>query len=298
MVTDTTASVRPSRRKRHMHLTPLGCLAGMPLDGQASSGYLLDSDDQMIMLDAGPGTALGLSRHLATRSLSAVFVSHQHTDHLYDLLPIGKMLLARRLTRDPRTLELAVDESVARVPLFLPSGALRALESLAALFPVTTHPLLDRAFDLAFDVHEYEPSETVRVGDTTMRFELLKHVSPDCGVRIERDSTSFVYTGDTGVTDALPLLAQGAGTLLAESTLRETDTSSHGHLSSADAGRAASDAGVDQLILTHFTTTDAADLEWHRAAASAEYDGPVHIAQPDLSFPIAPSAASARKASA
>lgn len=279
-----------------MRLTPLGCLAGMPLDGQASSGYLVDSDDQMIMLDAGPGTALGLSRHLVSRRLDAVFVSHQHTDHLFDLLPIGKMLLALRLTRDPRTLELAVDESVPRVPLFLPRGALAALKTLAALFPVTTHPLLDRAFDLAFDVHEYEPSETARVGDTDLRFELLQHVSPNCGVRIERGDTSLVYTGDTGVTDALPLLAAGAGTLLAESTLRETDVSGHGHLSSADAGRAAADAGVAELVLTHFTSTAADDREWHRAAASAQFDGPVHLAHPDLTFTVQSSTTPLRKA--
>ncbi|WP_411700279.1 MBL fold metallo-hydrolase [Conyzicola sp.] len=281
-----------------MHLTPLGCLAGMPLNGQASSGYLVDSPDQMIMLDAGPGTALALSRHLADRRLDAVFVSHQHTDHLYDLLPIGKMLLALRLTRDPRTLALAVDESVARVPLFLPVGALAALRILAALFPVTTHPLLDRAFDLAFDVHEYEPSETVQVGDTSLRFELLEHVSPNCGVRIERDDASLVYTGDTGVTDALPLLATGAGTLLAESTLRESDVSGHGHLSSADAGRAAADAGVAELILTHFSSTQNADLEWHRAAASAQFSGPVRIARPEQTFTVQSPTAPLRKATA
>jgi len=298
MDSDTTAFGRRPRRKRHMRLTPLGCLAGMPMNGQASSGYLVDSDDQMIMLDAGPGTALGLSRHLATRRLDAVFISHQHTDHLYDLLPIGKMLLALRLTRDPRTLELAVDESVARVPLFLPAGALAALQTLAALFPVTTHPLLDRAFDLAFDVHEYEPSESALVGDTALRFELLKHVSPNCGVRIERGDASLVYTGDTGITDALPLLAAGAGTLLAESTLRESDVSGHGHLSSADAGRAAADAGVAELILTHFTSSDPDALEWHRDAASAQFAGPVHLAQPEQTFTVESSTAPLRKATA
>lgn len=269
-----------------MNLLPLGCLAGMPIDGQASSGYLVSDDGWRLLLDAGPGTALALSRHLDS-TLDGVFISHQHTDHIYDLLPIGKMLLGLRLHRDPSSGELSIDESVARVPLFVPRGARAVLRELADMFPVTTHPLLDRAFDIAFDVREYEPGESVRVQGAELRFELLRHVAPNCGVRIEAGAASLVYTGDTGVTPAIATLAEGAGTLLSESTLRESDPSDHGHLSSRDAGRAAREAGVAELILTHFSTTDPLELEWHRARAAAEFAGPVSIAQPDRTFTIA-----------
>jgi len=277
-----------------MLLTPLGVLAGMPASGIGSSGYLVQTPESAILLDAGPGTALSVSRHLDTRTLDAVVVSHQHSDHIYDLLPLGKMLLAKRLRRDERTLALAVDESIAAVPLFVPRGALAALKTLAALFPVTTHPLLDRAFDLAFDVHEYEPGETHRVGDAQLRFELLAHVSPNCGVRVESGSDSLVYTGDTGVTEALPALAEGAGTLLSESTLRETDTSGHGHLTAQEAARAALDAGVSDLVLTHFSSTDPLDHAWHRRSAAEIFNGPIAVAQPGLPLAVSPT----RKASA
>jgi ribonuclease BN (tRNA processing enzyme) len=271
-----------------MDLIPLGCLAGMPSDGVASSGYLVMHDDSTIMLDAGPGTAVALSKQLGARRLSAVFVSHQHSDHILDLLAVGKMILGTRLRRDPATGAAVLDESTPRVPLFVPEGALAVLQQFAALFPVTTHPLLDRSFDLAFDVHEYEPGERLALGDLSLRFELLKHTAPNCGIRIEAADASLVYTGDTGVTDALPSLATGAGTLLSESTLRETDTSAHGHLSSQDAGRAAADAGVAELILTHFASTDRAEQEWHRERAAAVFSGPVDLARPDHRFPIAP----------
>jgi ribonuclease BN (tRNA processing enzyme) len=271
-----------------MLLTPLGVLAGMPASGIGSSGYLVQTPVTTILLDAGPGTALSVSRHLDTQTLDAVFVSHQHSDHIYDLLPLGKMLLSKRLRRDERTLELAIDESVAPVPLFVPRGALAALRTLAGLFPVTTHPLLDRAFDLAFDVHEYEPGETHRVGDAGLRFELLAHVSPNCGVRVEAGDDSLVYTGDTGVTDALPALAEGAGTLLSESTLRETDTSGHGHLTAHEAARAARDAGVSDLVLTHFSSTDPLDHAWHRRSAAEVFSGPIAVARPGLPLTVSP----------
>jgi ribonuclease BN (tRNA processing enzyme) len=277
-----------------MLLTPLGVLAGMPTSGQGSSGYLVQSADTTILLDAGPGTALSVSRYLDEVSLDAVFVSHQHSDHIYDLLPLGKMLLARRLQRDAVTGELTVNEAVAAVPLFVPRGALAPLRTLAALFPVTTHPLLDRAFDLAFDVHEYEPGETHAIDEVSLRFELLAHVSPNCGIRIESGEDSLVYTGDTGVTDALPALADGAGTLLSESTLRETDRSGHGHLTAQEAARAARDAGVSDLVLTHFSSVDPLDHAWHRRSAAEVFAGPISIAQPGTALTVS----STRKASA
>jgi ribonuclease BN (tRNA processing enzyme) len=269
-----------------MLLTPLGCLAGMPAGGFASSGYLVADGSQRIMLDAGPGTAVQLSRQL-DRRLTAVFVTHQHTDHVLDLLVIGKTVLTDRLRRNSEGGELWLDESVPPVPLFLPKGMLPALRTLAALFPVATHPLLDEAFTLGFAVHEYEPGEEVRVGHLSLRFDLLRHTSANCGIRIESQESSLVYTGDTGVTDRLPRLAENAGTLLCESTLRETDTSGHGHLSSQDAGRAARDAGVAELMLTHFSRTDLADLDWHRRRAAAEFDGPVLLARPGRPVTIA-----------
>lgn len=271
-----------------MDLHPLGIMAGMPDGGRASSGYLVRDGGSTLQLDAGPGTALRLGTVAMGGLPDAVAVTHLHSDHVYDLLPLGKLLLRRHVRRADESAELEIDESVPRTPLFVPRGAGVVLRSLAALFPVTTHPLLDRAFDVAFDVHEYEPGETVAVGHLTLRFELLRHAAPNCGIRVEAPHTSLVYTGDTGVTDTLPALADGAGLLLCESTLRESDRSGHGHLSSREAGRVAADAGVAELVLTHFSSTDPLDLEWHRERAASEFDGPVRIADPDHRIPVAP----------
>ncbi|MEN2738827.1 MBL fold metallo-hydrolase [Microbacterium sp. X-17] len=268
-----------------MRLIPLGCLAGMPAAGLASSGYVVEEGETRVLLDAGPGIAAHLSALPGAR-LSAVYITHEHTDHILDLLVIGKTVLADRLRRPEPDGPLVLDESVPPVPLYVPRGALATLRALAGLYPVTTHPLLDRAFDLGFDCREYEPGERMRIGDIEATTALLAHTAPNCGIRLEAGGEAFVYTGDTGVTDALVGLAEGAGTLLAESTLRETDRSGHGHLSSLDAARAAVDAGVTDLVLTHFSSPDPVEHRWHRDRAATVFDGPVATARPGIPHPV------------
>jgi ribonuclease BN (tRNA processing enzyme) len=99
---------------------------------------------------------------------------------------------------------------------------------------------------------------------------------------VESPTGVLAYTGDTGVTDALVSLAQDADLFLAEATLAVTDTGPHGHLSASDAATAAAGAGVRQLVLTHFQSADPQWLEARRAEASAVFDGPVHMAAPNL----------------
>ena len=113
-----------------------------------------------------------------------MIVSHLHLV-VYDLLPLGKSLLARAL-RYPRAGEAPQAwADIDAVPLYVPASAAAVLGQLAALFPVTTAPVLDRTFDLAFDVREYEPGTRFTVGDMTVSLHELRHSAPNCGIRIE-----------------------------------------------------------------------------------------------------------------
>ena len=85
-----------------MELVVLGCCAGMPGGGQASSGYLVATSRCRILLDCGPGVAVALSAHGGAGGLDAIVVTHLHPDHCYDLLPIGTTLPGGRyLVRRP-----------------------------------------------------------------------------------------------------------------------------------------------------------------------------------------------------
>ena len=269
-----------------MHVTILGCRSGMPANGQPSSGYLVATDAAKILLDCGPGIATALGAVAAPDELAAVIVSHLHLDHCYDLLPLGKSLLAGAL-RYPRAGAAPQDwADINAVPLHVPAGSAAVLGRLAALFPVATAPVLDRAFELAFDVREYEPGTRFTVGDMTVSLHELRHSAPNCGIRIESPDGCLAYTGDTGVAPGLLPLAAGTDLLLAEATLTATDHGPHGHLSAADAARAARDAGAQALVLTHFPSADPGWLLARRDEAAREFAGAIHLARPGATFEI------------
>lgn len=259
-----------------MELTVLGCCSGMPAGGEASSGYLVRGGGTAVLLDCGPGIATALGALGGPAPLGAVVVSHLHLDHCYDLLPLGKTLLTMVLDYPggpPRSAG-APDP----LPLYLPHGCADLLRRWAALFPVPTLPQLDRAFDLAFDVREYRPGDTARIGGLDLELHELRHGAPNCGTRITDGVATLAYTGDTGVTPALDDLARDVDLFVAECSLDRTDTGPQGHLSGADAGRAATSADARELLLTHWTSDDPAWRAARRDDARAVYDGPVHAA--------------------
>lgn len=254
-----------------MQLTVLGCQAGVPRHGRASSGYLVADADVSVLLDCGPGVAAALSG-LHVRP-DAVVVTHLHLDHCHDLLPLAKQLITERLAA-------GVSTAGPPVPLLVPRGAAEVLDTWSGLFPVPTMPLLDRAFDHAFAVREYTPGDTLRVGELDVTLHEVAHAVPACGVRVDGPRASLAYTGDTGVCAGLEHLARDVDLLLAEATLAAPDTGTHGHLCAADAARAATAAGAGQLVLTHLPDGDDATAAMRLAAASELFPGPVHVAVP------------------
>jgi ribonuclease BN (tRNA processing enzyme) len=270
-----------------MRLTVLGCRAGMPGEGQAGSGYLVSvpgpAPVTQLLLDCGPGVATALSAVVHPRELAGVVISHFHLDHCYDVLVIGRMLLADHLNAGDRG-----ERGPPAIPLYVPIGGRAVLDRLAALFPVGLLPTMNQVFELAFDVREYRAGDAFAIGDCHVTMHGLEHAVPNCGSRIESPSGSIAYTGDTGVTDELQRLARDVDLFLAEATLAEIDRGSRGHLSAADAARAAAAGGAHRLVLTHFTSTAPEWLRARRADAERIFTGPIEIATPGRELEVRP----------
>ena len=254
-----------------MDLLVLGCQAGMPASGQASSGYLVTAGGCRILLDCGPGVAAVLSAHGGAGALDAIMVTHLHPDHCYDLLPIAISL--RRAARP------------APLPVYLPRGGQALLHGLGGLFPPGPDPRQDIAFDRAFAVQEYRPGQVIRIGGATISLHGLRHVVANCGIRIQGGPVTIAYTGDTGPGGELLELAHDADLLLAEATLAVPDASGWGHLCATDAAEAAVAAGAAQLVLTHLGSADPQWGQARKAEAARVFPGPVHLARPGARYP-------------
>ena len=188
-----------------------------------------------------------------------MLVSHGHPDHCADLNPL---LRARAWAERPGP----------PLPVYAPPGALDAVLAL------DRPGMLDRAFDL----REFAPGAAFDTGPFAVRTWLLPHWQPNAGMRLHAGGAVLAYTGDTGPSPDLPVLARDADVLVAEASYPErVPGDSVRYLSSAlQAGQTATAAGARRLVLTHLMpgTDPGAAIE----AASAGYAGHISVAVPGL----------------
>ncbi|MFD3836909.1 MBL fold metallo-hydrolase [Streptomyces sp. NPDC058642] len=243
-----------------MRLTVLGGCGAWPTATQACSGYVVEYDGFRLLVDPGYATLPPLLARMAVDAVDAVLVSHGHPDHCADLNPL---LRARGLSDDPPP----------ALPVYAPHGALDAVLAL-------DKPSMLAA---AYRLHEFRPGDRLRIGPFTVGTRLLPHFVPNAGLRISTPEAVLVYTGDTGPSEDIPRLAEGADLFLSEATYVHQVPSPGDApylLTARLAGRYARQAGTARLLLTHLwpgTDTGAA-LE----AAGEGFAGSLGIAAPDL----------------
>jgi ribonuclease BN (tRNA processing enzyme) len=247
-----------------LDLTVLGCAGSHPGIGRACSGYLMRSGGTNVLVEAGNGSTANLQRLVALRDLDAIVISHRHVDHCIDL--IGAFYALRF---DP-----AIDR---RIPLYAPAEVFETLTGLMSD---------DSAMEFAevFDHHLVGPADRVAVGAVSLTFARANHPPPSVSVRLEAAGRTLVYSGDTGPTEDLVTLARGADLLLCEASWagEQSDHPPDLHLTGAEAGRIARQAGVGILVLTHVAgATDRAQV---LAEARATFGGPVELAEDRRSY--------------
>jgi ribonuclease BN (tRNA processing enzyme) len=229
-----------------MELIVLGAHGTWPKPGGATAGFLLRHHGFTLWVDLGTGTMANLQRHVGLFDIGALVISHSHPDHLVDLYPY---FYARHFS----------DERPEGTPLYCPP---EVLARGMALFGEDTQAAVARSFAL----NEIEPGTAFEAGPFRVTTAPMAHPVPTIGLRVESDGASLAYTADTGPTDALGKLADGADVLLSEASWQEDGRERLPiHLTGRQAGEAARDAGVDSLILTHIWPT----LDRSRSAAEA-----------------------------
>ena len=178
-----------------MKITVLGGCGAWPAAGQACSGYLIEHEGFRVLLDPGYATLPRLLANTAAEHVDAVLISHGHPDHCADLNPL---LRARALADDPP----------AALPVHTLPGAVDAVLAL-------DNP---RMLADAYALREFYAGDRFEVGPFLVDTWALPHFVPNAGLRLTAGGRVLAYTGDTGPSPDIAVLAREADALLAEAT--------------------------------------------------------------------------------
>lgn len=240
---------------------------GDPLnDERAQTSLALpQADGTTILFDTSSGTVLLRQLRAAGIGLASIrhiFITHRHFDHAGGLAPL---LVA--LTAQPES-----NVTVYALP-----------ETLAVLHEILTAtiPGVEDWMGARLRWQPLANGQPVHLDGLSVTPFAVEHFLETCGFRLVRGQSAAVFTADTrpcqGVADA----AQGAELLIHEVYSLDKDAKAahgFGHSTAADAGRAARDAGVQRLVLTHFRSSRFADPAALAAEAGAIFGGPIEAA--------------------
>ena len=222
-----------------MQLIILGSGTSIPLSFRASPSIVCMVDSTIILLDMGPGTLRQLSSiGINHDKIGHIFITHFHPDHTADLI---HFLFA---TRNPPTLKL-------REPFIItgPQGFKDLLKKLQNAYGkwLDIPPELMKIEEL-----DIQKPEKRKYGYLNIVSQPVKHTPQSLAYRIEgRSGKSFVYSGDTAFCDQIVDLAKNSDLLILECSFPDGDEI-EGHLTPSLAGRIATLAGVNKLLLIHF----------------------------------------------
>ncbi len=229
-----------------------------PHPHRAGPGALVRRGQTVLQFDAGRGTALRLAAlDISCRDISAVLVSHHHSDHLTAL---SDLVLSRWTVRDrdveDSPLQIVVPEGPARH--FVEHLLDNWRDDIAVRCAQT-----QRSSRPALDCRSYHASQSASViwhnKDLQVTACKVHHepVDPAVAFRITSAEGVVVISGDTRVCDEVAELAQGADVLVHE-VIRRKPIENAGyasilnyHAESVALGRMAAAIAVPVLMLTH-----------------------------------------------
>ncbi|WP_049924374.1 ribonuclease Z [Halopiger djelfimassiliensis] len=288
-----------------LRVTFLGTSGAIPTTERNPSGIFVAREGDELLFDAGEGTQRQMMRFGTGFSVSQVFVTHLHGDHVLGL---------------PGLLQtMDFNEREAPIAIHTPHGTRRQLKGLVnALdnrpsFPVRINEIGDG--DVAYRADEYEvrafetDHDTRSVGyalvedDRKGRFDRERAeelgvpvgpkfsklhegdpveledgtvVEPEQVVGDPRPGRTIVYTGDTRPTGATIEAADEPDLLIHDATFAEDRAeraAQTAHSTASQAAEIANRAGATRLALIHLSSRYAGSTGDHLEQARAVFDG-------------------------
>ena len=240
-----------------MQITVLGSGAAYPRPGGACSGYLVSDTSTHVWVEAGNGTYSRLRERVGAHDLAALVLSHDHPDHISDVLPLMYELSYNGSEPSPHA-----------IPVYAPDAVAPRLLGLIG-------PGSAKLFSQVFDFKTLASPFTV--GDLAFKPFRVVHPTETYGLEISDGRRRVVYTSDTASFPELVECCRDADLLISEATyVGGVEVQAGVHMWAREAGDLAQAARVGRLVLTHiwgsFDPQDAV------IEASDRFDGPVEAA--------------------
>lgn len=260
----------------------LGCSSQQPTRYRNHGAYLVRWNEEGLLFDPGEGTQRQfIFAEVAPTCVTRIFVSHFHGDHC---LGLGSMLMRLNLDKVTHPIRCYYPASGKKYFDRLRYGTIYHEIIKVIEYPVKHDGLVEEddtfRIEATFLEHGVDNIGWRITEKDTRKFEKAKldafgirgpiiskleeegYIVLD-GNRIELDQVSHVRPGESIaiVIDTLACkqavdIAKGARLLLAESTYLDRDRDlahAHNHMTAKEAAILAKQAGVEELVLTHFS---------------------------------------------
>ena len=248
-----------------MKITLLGTGNPAPSLKRMGPGYLVSVAGDVIVFDHGPGSHHRLlETGTKATDVTHAFFSHLHYDHFVDFPRLlltrwdhGAAQIPELKVYGPRPIRDLVEKLIGPEGVFGPDIEARTKWD-ASLHVYRARGGSEPRRGPAPEVRELGKEDVVETDRWRVRVTEVPHAQPylTClALRLDTDSGSMVYTGDTGPSKALEKLAQGCDVLIhmcanisgsVDNPATRAGTS--GHL---EAARTAAAAGARCLVASH-----------------------------------------------
>lgn len=290
--------------------TALGTASQVPTSRRNQHASFLKWDEQGFLFDPGEGTQRQMIRAgISASEITKIFITHFHGDHC-----LGLSGILQRLSLD------GVRHTVDIYYPAAGREYLRNIEGVSSYYErasVSTHAVTAdgiiaadsnlvihaRRLNHAVETYGYRIEEKDGVSLIREKLDRLDLSGPKVGVlkkageithrgktvRLEdvsrlRKGQIFAFIMDTGICEAAFVLAKDADLAVMESTfLKEEEeiAAEFGHLTSLQAGEIAHEAGVQTLLLTHFSQRYGPDIDF-AADARTVHDDVIQLNDGDI----------------
>jgi ribonuclease Z len=292
-------------------LVVLGTASQVPTRHRNHNGYLLRWDAEGILFDPGEGTQRQMLRAgVAAHDINRICVTHFHGDH-----SLGLAGVIQRINLDQVPHEVSAHYPASGQRFFDRLRYATAYRESVRLSeaPVAADGVLAKTASYTLDARKLShPVESYGYrliepdGRRMLPDRLAAHgiKGPDVG-RLQREGSlggvtledvseirrgqRFAFVMDTRLCENVYALAEGCDMLVIESTFLDEDRQlavEHGHLTAGQAARAARDAGVRHLVLTHFSQRYSEPDDFERQARAAGFEGELSVAKDLWRIPV------------